>query len=51
MIKNIILTPNYYYIITTTTIIIGNPYRIRLDDGTEVWGPDDDDKFVRKQSV
>lgn len=27
----------------------GNPYRIRLDDGTEVWGPDDDDEFVRTQ--
>lgn len=26
----------------------GNPYRIRLDDGTEVWGPEDVDEFVRK---
>ena len=27
----------------------GNPYRIRLDNGTEVWGPDDDDTYVRAQ--
>jgi hypothetical protein len=25
----------------------GNPYRIELDDGTNVWGPEDVDKFVR----
>jgi len=25
----------------------GNAYRIRLDDGVEVWAPDDDDKYVR----
>lgn len=25
----------------------GNCYRIRLNDGTEVWGPIDDDQFVR----
>ena len=25
----------------------GNPYRIELDDGTNVWGPEDIDKFVR----
>jgi len=26
----------------------GNPYRIRLTNGDEVWGPLDDDEFVRK---
>lgn len=26
----------------------GNPYRIRLDNGTEVFGPLDDDRVVRK---
>jgi G3E family GTPase len=26
----------------------GNPYRIKLDSGNEVWGPVDEDKFVRK---
>ena len=25
----------------------GNPYRIELADGTNVWGPIDDDTFVR----
>ena len=25
----------------------GNPYRIQLDDGTQVWAPDDSDDFVR----
>jgi len=25
----------------------GRPYRIRLEDGTEVWGPDDSDLFVK----
>ena len=25
----------------------GNPYRIELEDGTNVWGPEDVDKFVR----
>ena len=25
----------------------GNPYRIKLDSGTEVWGPVDDDRLVR----
>eukprot|EP00945_MAST-04E_sp_MAST-4E-sp1_P001747 g1747.t1 len=25
----------------------GNPYRIELEDGTNVWGPKDDDVFVR----
>ncbi|CAE7814717.1 fabH, partial [Symbiodinium sp. CCMP2456] len=25
----------------------GNPYRIQLDDGTQVWAPDDSDNFVR----
>ncbi|CAE7382966.1 CBWD2 [Symbiodinium natans] len=25
----------------------GNPYRIKLDNGTEVWAPDDSDDFVR----
>ena len=25
----------------------GNPYRIKLDDGREVWGPEDSDEFVR----
>ena len=24
----------------------GNPYRILLDNGTEVWGPMDNDDFV-----
>ena len=27
----------------------GNPYRIKLDSGTEVWGPDDEDTYVRAQ--
>ena len=27
----------------------GNPYRILLDDGTEVWAPVDEDEFVRIQ--
>ena len=26
----------------------GNPYRIRLNDGREVWGPKDDDAYVRE---
>jgi len=26
----------------------GNPYRIKFDDETEVWGPDDVDELVRK---
>lgn len=26
----------------------GNPYRVQLKDGTEVWAPLDDDKFIRK---
>mmetsp|Transcript_73869 Transcript_73869/g.102616 ORF Transcript_73869/g.102616 Transcript_73869/m.102616 type:complete len:398 (+) Transcript_73869:44-1237(+) len=25
----------------------GNPYRIQLEDGTQVWAPDDSDNFVR----
>merc|ERR1711934_209960 len=25
----------------------GNPYRITLDNGLDVWGPVDDDRFVR----
>jgi len=28
----------------------GNPYRIRLSDGRNVWGPIDDDKFVRART-
>eukprot|EP00493_Phyllostaurus_siculus_P016786 UN17043 len=28
----------------------GNAYRIRLDDGVEVWAPDDHDRFVRDNS-
>jgi len=28
----------------------GNPYRIELEDGTNVWGPIDDDRFVRARS-
>ena len=34
---------------TGTVIMIwdhGNPYRIELEDGTNVWGPEDIDKFV-----
>ena len=26
----------------------GNPYRIELNDGTNVWGPVDDDQYVRR---
>ena len=26
----------------------GNPYRIQLENGVEVWGPVDEDLFVRK---
>lgn len=27
----------------------GNPYRVSLDSGVEVWGPMDDDRFVRAE--
>ena len=29
----------------------GNPYRIRLSDGVEIWGPKDSDIFVRSAST
>ena len=29
----------------------GNPYRIKLNDGTEVWGPIDDDDFVKSPTT
>ena len=28
----------------------GNPYRIQLEDGDQVWGPEDTDDFVRKKA-
>lgn len=29
----------------------GNPYRVRLDSGAEVWAPEDDDSFVRAEEA
>lgn len=26
----------------------GNPYRIRLEDGTQIWAPVDDDVVIRE---
>jgi hypothetical protein len=26
----------------------GNPYRVQLESGVEVWGPLDEDRFIRK---
>lgn len=29
----------------------GNPYRIVLDDESEVWAPDDTDEFIRTRNT